>query len=137
MAPRDEYEQAGARAAARRNTRPTAVDAHYDRRTGRVVVRLSSGLDIAFAPQSVQGLESVGPGDLAKIEISPSGLGLHFPKIDADIYLPALLEGVLGSRRWMAAQLGEHGGKVRSAAKTAAARANGKLGGRPRKAAGA
>jgi hypothetical protein len=39
---------------------------------------------------------------LSKIEISPSGLGLHFPAIDADLYLPALLDGFLGSRRWMA-----------------------------------
>ena len=27
---------------------------------------------------------------MTKIEISPSGLGLHFPAIDADIYLPGL-----------------------------------------------
>jgi hypothetical protein len=40
---------------------------------------------------------------LTRIEISPSGLGLYFPAIDADIYLPSLLEGFLGSRGWMAA----------------------------------
>jgi hypothetical protein len=45
------------------------------------------------------------------------------------------LEGLLGSRQWMAARLGQRGGKARSASKTAASRANGKLGGRPRKAA--
>jgi DNA invertase Pin-like site-specific DNA recombinase len=33
----------------------------------------------------------------------------------------------------MAAQLGERGGKARTRAKVAAARANGRLGGRPRK----
>jgi len=60
---------------------------------------------------------------------------LHFPKLDADLYLPSLLEGFLGSRRWMAAQLGKAGGQVRSVAKVAAVRANGKLGGRPKKAA--
>jgi hypothetical protein len=60
-------------------------------------------------------------------------LGLHFPTLDADLYLPSLLEGFLGSRRWMAAQLGKAGGSVTSSAKTAAARANGKRGGRPRK----
>jgi hypothetical protein len=38
-------------------------------------------------------------------------------------------------RRWMAARMGERGGRVRSAAKRTASRENGKLGGRPRKAA--
>lgn len=135
MARRDEFDEANARAAARRGAAPWAVSARYDRRIGRVMVRLSSGLDVAFAPGQVQGLEKARPGDLAAIEISPSGQGLHFPKLDADLYLPALLEGLLGSRHWMAARLGERGGKARSAAKAAASRANGRLGGRPRKAA--
>jgi len=96
-------------------------------------VRLSSGLDIAFATRDAQGLESAKPDQLDAIEISPSGLGLHFPKLDADLYLPALLEGFLGSRSWMAARLGARGGRAKSAAKISAARANGRLGGRPRK----
>lgn len=135
MATRDEFDEANDRAAARRGAMPCAVSARYDRRIGRVVVRLSTGLDVAFAPSQAQGLEKARPGDLATIEITPSGLGLHFPKLDADLYLPALLEGLLGSRRWMAARLGQRGGKARSAAKAAASRANGRLGGRPRKAA--
>jgi hypothetical protein len=59
--------------------------------------------------------------------------GLHFPALDADLYIPALLEGFFGSKRWMAARLGELGGKARSAAKARASRANGRLGGRPKK----
>ncbi len=62
------------------------------------------------------------------IEISPSGLGLHFSKLDADLYVPALLEGILGSRHWIAARLAKKGGSVRSAAKAGAARANGRQG---------
>jgi hypothetical protein len=81
----------------------------------------------------VEGLQDARARDLRDIEISPSGFGLHFPRLDADIYLPGLFAGTLGSRRWMAAQLGKRGGGVRSAAKAAAARSNGKLGGRPRK----
>ena len=133
MAKRDEFREATAKGAKMRATLPSATAARYDRRTGRVVVNLASGLDLSFAPQGVQGLEVAKPADLAKIEISGSGFGLHFPKLDADIYLPALLEGFLGSKSWMAARLGEHGGRARSRAKAAAARANGKLGGRPRK----
>ena len=65
--------------------------------------------------------------------MSPSGLGIYFPELDVDFYLPSLLEGFLGSKQWMAAQMGKAGGKATAAAKAAAARANGKLGGRPRK----
>ncbi|MER8672015.1 DUF2442 domain-containing protein [Mesorhizobium sp. M1156] len=33
--------------------------------------------------------------------ISPTGLGLHWPQLDADVDVPALLQGVFGSKRWM------------------------------------
>jgi hypothetical protein len=90
-------------------------------------------LQIAFAPRDAQGLEQASAEDLLDARISPSGLGVHFPRLDADLYVPALLEGFLGSQRWMAAQRGRLGGQSQSEAKARAARANGRLGGRPRK----
>jgi hypothetical protein len=131
----DEFDLATKRAERRRSTVPSAVAARYDRARDRVMVELSTGYEVAFPPRRAQGLERAKPSDLAAIEISPSGFGLHFPKLDADLWLPALLEGVFGSRRWMAARLGARGGKAKSKAKARAARANGKLGGRPRKSA--
>jgi hypothetical protein len=112
---------------------PKAVSAHFDRKTGRIVIHLSSKLTVSFRPADAQGLERARQSQLEEIEISPSGFGIHFPKLDADIYLPGLLEGFLGSRKWMASRLGRIGGKSRSNTKTAASRMNGKLGGRPRK----
>jgi len=112
---------------------PRAVAANYDQASGRIVVRLSSRLDISFSPRDAQGLENATPLQLAKIEISPSGFELYFPRLDADLYVPGLLEGLLGSRRWMASRLGQAGGKSTTPAKKAAARANGKLGGRPKR----
>jgi hypothetical protein len=112
---------------------PQAVAARYDRDSGHIVIRLSSNLDLSFSPNDAQGLENATPSQLAEIEISPSGFGIHFPKLDADLYLPAILQGLLGSREWMASRLGEAGGKSRSVAKQRASRTNGKLGGRPRK----
>jgi hypothetical protein len=137
MASHDQLASATRRAERRRRTGPSAVAARYDRRSKRVIVRLSSGLDIAFSPTSAQGLENATSDQLTEIEISPSGFGLHFPRLDADIYLPGLLEGLLGSRAWMAARLGAQGGKATTRAKAAAARANGARGGRPKKKAGA
>ncbi len=115
------------------STHPRAVSARYDRRIGRVVIHLNSKLDIAFSPHDAEGLEGARPDQLEPIEISPSGFGIHFPKLDADLYLPALLEGFLGSRKWMAARMGAEGGRSRSEAKSVAAKKNGSLGGRPRK----
>lgn len=130
--PEDEFDAANARAAQRLAKTPKAVSARYDRRIGRIVIELSSGLGVSFRPHDAQGLERARPQDLAAIEISPSGLGLHIPALDADLYLPALLEGLLGSRAWMAAAMGKAGGRRSSEAKAAAARANGRLGGRPK-----
>jgi hypothetical protein len=130
---RDDFELANRRAQKLQAFLPKAVSAHYDKRLGRVVVRLNSKLDIAFLPRDAEGLQGAGADQLEPIEISPSGFGLYFPKLDADIYLPALLEGFLGSKKWMASRLGSTGGKSRSAAKTLAARENGRLGGRPKK----
>jgi Protein of unknown function (DUF2442) len=109
-----------------------AIRARYDRRVSRIVISLDNGLELAFPPRLAQGLENA-PAELALIEISPLGDGLHWPALDADLYVPALLQGVFGSKNWMARQLGAAGGRARSGAKAAAARENGRKGGRPRK----
>ncbi|SEC87818.1 Protein of unknown function [Rhizobiales bacterium GAS188] len=112
---------------------PKALRARYDRRVSRVVIGLDNGLELAFPPRLAQGLEHATPAELAIIEISPLGDGLHWPAIDADLYVPALLQGVFGSKSWMARHLGAAGGRARSDAKAEAARENGRKGGRPRK----
>ncbi len=91
MVTADDLERANARAVRMRETGPTAVSARYDRRSGCIVVRLNSGIDVGFSPRNMHRLESAQPAQLDVIEISPSGLGLHFPKLDADLYLTALL----------------------------------------------
>jgi hypothetical protein len=113
---------------------PKAVKARYDCRMSRIVVSLDSGLDLAFPPRLAQGLENATAEELSNIEISPLGDGLHWPALDADLYVPGLMQGVFGSKNWMARQLGAAGGRSRSTAKVNASRENGLKGGRPRKA---
>jgi hypothetical protein len=127
------FEAAKRRGAERLAKYPAAIEAKYDRRIGRVYVVLKTGLAIAFNSHEVQGLEHAKPEDMSEIEISPSGHGLHFPKLDVDIYLPSLMDGYFGTKAWMAQRLGQIGGKAKSDAKSSAARANGARGGRPRK----
>ncbi len=127
-----ELERAAARTREEREA-GHVLSARYDRRRRRVVVRLNTGIEVTFPVALAEGLAGASPGDLAEIEVSPTGLGLHWPRLDADLYVPAMLRGVLGSRSWMAAHLGAAGGKARSPAKAAAARKNGRKGGRPRR----
>jgi hypothetical protein len=133
MGSNNDFEMANQRAKDLEARMPRATSASFHRATGRIVIHLSSNLIVSVRPGDVEGLENARPSQLQRIEISPSGFGLHFPDIDADVYVPGLLEGFLGSRKWMASRLGQAGGQSRSRAKRAAARANGKLGGRPRK----
>jgi Protein of unknown function (DUF2442) len=112
---------------------PRAETAHYDAERHRIVIGLTTGIEISFSPSHAQGLEDAQPSTLQIIEITPAGLGLHFPKLDADIYVPALVEGLLGSEKWMASRMGARGGSASSVRKADAARANGALGGRPKK----
>lgn len=129
---KSEFQAAKRRAEAALQSTPHATHVRYDRKRDRVVIALSSGIEVAVRPRDVQGLEHATPARLGEIEISPSGLGIHFPRLDADVYLPAMLEGFLGSKRWIASRIGKLGGSVSSKAKAQAARRNGKFGGRPK-----
>jgi Protein of unknown function (DUF2442) len=91
--------------------------------------------------RSLRDLEARSPRWLPhapswKIKISPNGLGLHWPLLDADLYVPGLIEGAFGSRRWMQ-QIGKLGGSSRSSVKAEASRENGKRGGGPKEKAAA
>jgi hypothetical protein len=133
---KEEFEIAKARGEERMRG-PRAETAHYEAGRNRIIVRLTTGIEIGFAPRDVEGLQHASLEDLKTIEVEAFGLGIRFPTLDADLYVPALLEGALGSKRWMAARLGAAGGRARSPAKAAASRENGKRGGRPRKIAAA
>jgi hypothetical protein len=97
-----EYRRALERAAAADATEPRARFARFDRRSGRVIVELRNRSRFIFSPELVEGLGGADVRDLARVEVSPSGAGLHWPTLDVDFGLPALMAGVFGSRTWMA-----------------------------------
>jgi Protein of unknown function (DUF2442) len=110
-----------------------ATAARYDRKTNRLIVSLHNGVELAVPVHLIQDLADTPPDQLSGVEVTPSGLGLHWPKLDADVYVPGLLSGVFGTKSWMASVMGARGGKVSSPAKADAARTNGTKGGRPKK----
>jgi hypothetical protein len=94
------------------------------------VVELTSGATFAFPPSLVKGLSGATPEQLAEIEVSPIGFGLHWPQLDEDCRVPGLMNGVFGTAKWMAAKVG----RATSEAKATAARAMGpRAGGRGRR----
>ena len=133
MVSHKEFLAATRRAKMMQANNPRAIAAHYNKKMNRIIISLSTKVEVMFNPSDVQGLENAKPSQLEEIEITPSGFGLYFPELDEGINVLNLIEGTMGSRKWMAARLGAEGGKARTKAKASAARANGALGGRPRK----
>jgi hypothetical protein len=94
--PRESYKSATI------NAQPRAAAAHYDRKSRRIMVLLSNGLQLSIPIRLAQGLAGETAADLENIEISPAGLVLHWPKLKTDLYLPSLFDGMFGTRerRW-------------------------------------
>jgi hypothetical protein len=113
---------------------PRAVRVEY--RSGRgldlVILQMSDGHRCVFPREDLQGLQDATKEQLSGIEILGGGTGLHWPELDVQLYIPALLSGVYGTRRWMS-ELGRAGGSKTSVAKRRSSRANGRKGGRPTK----
>ena len=126
-------EAAEAQGRALLDSEPRAIAARYDRKSARVVVELSNGATFAFPAGLGQGLEEASAEQLAQVEVSGAGFGLYWEGLDVDLSIPGLLAGRFGSKSWMS-ELARRAGQSRSPAKAAAARENGKKGGRPRKA---
>lgn len=114
---------------------PRAVAARFDRQSGRVELTLANGCAYAFPAHLVQDLQGAGEEDLARVEVDGLGFNLHWPTLDVDLYVPALVAGIFGTRAWMTRELARQAGMAKSPAKAEAARRNGARGGRPRKSA--
>ncbi|MCC3472794.1 MAG: DUF2442 domain-containing protein [Microcoleus sp. PH2017_15_JOR_U_A] len=113
-------------------TEPRAESVKYDRSEDLITIKLKSGAIFAFPPQLAQGLENASPEQLADVWLPPSGSSVHWETLDVDFGIPELIAGIFGTKSWMA-ELGRKGGKTTSTSKSAAARQNGKKGGRPKK----
>lgn len=124
---RDRFARARARGRSRVKDPSTVVDARYD--------PVRNVIDLAFhggGSMSVPGLEEARASDLGTICVSAAGDALSWPSLDINVYVPGLVERAFGTRLFAAAT-GRRGGQRKTRAKTAAAKANGAKGGRPRK----
>jgi Protein of unknown function (DUF2442) len=112
--------------------RARARRASYDEVHKRIVIDLMTGASFSFPARLAQGLAGSKAADLAKVELTPLGTGVHWPTLDVDFTVDGLLAGVFGTKAWTRA-IASKAGSAQSPSKAAAARANGVKGGRPRR----
>ena len=96
-----QFEQAQAATKQANRTEPRAIAADYDSTDRLIVIRLRSGASFSFPPDIVQGLANASPDDLAQVEITPMGDGLHWKTLDTDFTIAGLLAGRFGTKKWM------------------------------------
>lgn len=110
---------------------PRAASAAYRSRDATLQIQLTNGASLTVPVRLIPGLKRAAPRDIRTVEVLGRGGGLHWESLDLDLSVPALVSSVFEGPTWMA-ELGRMGGRRSSSAKAAAARKNGKRGGRPR-----
>jgi hypothetical protein len=108
---------------------PAAVSATYDEERQRVMVEFENGCLFGFPASLVRGTEGAPAPLLSRVEILPSGLAVAWREINASADIRGLMLTAFRAHAWA----GRYLGTATSPAKAAAARENGKKGGRPRK----
>jgi hypothetical protein len=120
--------RAGRRAA---QTEPRAARATYHAKDNALRIELTNGAAISVPVKLIPALKRASPSQVRSVEVLGRGGGLHWEALDVDLSVPGLVSSVFAGPEWMA-ELGRVGGRRSSAAKAAAARRNGRKGGRPR-----
>ena len=126
------FDAARAKGQAHAGDSSAVVEARYDRSADSFRLLFRGGGTMSIPRRLIPGLEDQPASTLNAVTVSPAGDALLWKSIDADVYLPGLVEWAFG-RRLFAAATGRQGGSRRSQVKTEAARRNGSKGGRPRK----
>ncbi len=111
---------------------PVATNVFYNNYTRKVVVILEDGVELNVPVHLIQGLGKATTEQLSAVKIIGKGIAIRWDTLNVDLGTISLLKRIYGNPNWMK-ELASKGGRVKSAAKSAAARENGKKGGRPQK----
>ena len=129
-----------ARAVAAGQSEPRAKSVHFDSNSQRLQIELQDGIALMIPVALIQGLGSASPQEIEAVKLLADGYALHWPSLDVDFTVSGLVSGVFGTSQWMRqiaanflSAAGRKGGSTSTHAKRTSSRANGKLGGRPRK----
>lgn len=112
----------------RRSPHASASAARYSAKTDKIWIEMISGVEHRILRRLINELVNIPARVLAKeLRVGVGGDVISVPSHDVDSALAGLLRDINGTN------IQRLGGRVRSAAKAIAARANGHKGGRPRK----
>lgn len=111
-------------------TEPRARSVRYERETGRIVVELKSGAAFAVPAATLPELDGATPEALERVEPIAGGEGIGWEALDVHVSVPGILAKLLGPE--LVRAFARVGGRSTSERKAAAARENGRRGGRPR-----
>jgi hypothetical protein len=108
MVTQQEHDEATRRGEELVRTEPGAVSVRFNPATRRVTIDLNRGYSLSFSPERAQVLANASAEELAECEITSAGLGIYFPKLDHDMWVPAIVKGRFGNDRWEAAWAEAH-----------------------------
>lgn len=80
---------------------PRAVSVKYNKKTGRVIIDLITGVSFMFPASMAEELVDVSKSDLSDVSVLADGFAIYWEKIDVALSVPDLLKGVFGSKAWM------------------------------------
>lgn len=118
---------------------PKAKAISYNSKSKRIVIELESGVTAIVPTNLIQILQNATDEQISDVELAVEGLYLRWRRLDEDLFVPNVLQGVFGTRKWInglkehLSEAGKKGGASRSEAKRRSSAENGKKGGRPRK----
>jgi hypothetical protein len=126
-----QFAAASRRGAARCQNQPLATSVRYNPSLG-VMIELNNDCLVCVPLRLLPELAGASPKDLRRVKILGVGQAIEWPTLDQQFDVLQLVADAVGAKALLA-RLGQRGGRVKSKAKAAAARANGSKGGRPRK----
>ncbi len=82
-------------------TEPRAVSVKYNKKTGRVIVDLITGVSFMFPASMAEELYNVSKSELSNVKVLADGFAIYWEKLDVALSVPDLLQGIFGSESWM------------------------------------
>lgn len=113
------------------HTRPRAVTLTYDGVKKLIHLELRNHVSLTFPVRMLAALENATPTQIRKFRIVGDGYAIFWDSLDVQVTTEYIIGKILGTLT--SVQVASKGGSTKTPRKAAASRANGKLGGRPRK----
>lgn len=126
-----EYDTSVAKWCEEDRTRPRAVGLTYDGVKRLIHLELRNHVSLTFPGRMLIALESATPAQIRKFRIVGDGYAILWDDLDVQVTTEYITGKILGTLT--STQVASKAGSVKSPRKAAASKANGKLGGRPRK----